>query len=164
GGGPGRAEDADTWSVLLPRGGRGDGLGLRPPGAAVGDGVPGADARARPGDPVGAIDGPDRGRGAPLDRTAAAVGLHHRWRGPPGRLLPPGAAADERPPSSRPTPEVALGDRLLSRLRVHHEAIRGAILRCAGGAGWARKMRRWLREKPRGIYRVLHSAAAIRRR
>jgi hypothetical protein len=32
------------------------------------------------------------------------------------------------------------------------------------GAGWARKMRRWLREKPRGIYRVLHSAAAIRRR
>jgi hypothetical protein len=32
------------------------------------------------------------------------------------------------------------------------------------GAGWARKMRRWLREKPRGIYRLLHSAAAIRRR
>jgi len=32
------------------------------------------------------------------------------------------------------------------------------------GANWARKMRRWLREKPRGIYRVLHSAAAIRRR
>jgi hypothetical protein len=32
------------------------------------------------------------------------------------------------------------------------------------GAGWARKMRRWPRERPRGIYRVLHSAAAIRRR
>jgi hypothetical protein len=32
------------------------------------------------------------------------------------------------------------------------------------GAGWARKMRRWLREKPRGIYRVLHSAAALRHR
>jgi hypothetical protein len=32
------------------------------------------------------------------------------------------------------------------------------------GACWARKMRRWLREKPRGIYRVLHSAAALRRR
>src|SRR5262249_4699001 len=32
------------------------------------------------------------------------------------------------------------------------------------GASWARKMRRWLKEKPRGIYRVLHSAAAIRRR
>jgi hypothetical protein len=32
------------------------------------------------------------------------------------------------------------------------------------GATWARKMRRWLKGKPRGIYRVLHSAAAIRRR
>jgi hypothetical protein len=32
------------------------------------------------------------------------------------------------------------------------------------GATWARKMGRWLKEKPRGIYRVLHSAAAIRRR
>src|SRR5262249_44227803 len=26
---------------------------------------------------------------------------------------------------------------------------------------WARKMCRWLQEKPRGIYRVLHSAAAM---
>jgi hypothetical protein len=32
------------------------------------------------------------------------------------------------------------------------------------GASWARKMSRWLKEKPRGIYRVLHSAAALRRR
>jgi len=32
------------------------------------------------------------------------------------------------------------------------------------GASWARKMRRWLQGKPRGIYRVLHSAAALRRR
>ncbi len=32
------------------------------------------------------------------------------------------------------------------------------------GASWARRMRRWLKEKPRGIYRVLHSAAALRRR
>jgi hypothetical protein len=31
-------------------------------------------------------------------------------------------------------------------------------------ASWARKMCRWLKTKPRGIYRVLHSAAAIRRR
>ena len=31
-------------------------------------------------------------------------------------------------------------------------------------ASWAGKMCRWLKEKPRGIYRVLHSAAAIRRR
>jgi hypothetical protein len=29
---------------------------------------------------------------------------------------------------------------------------------------WARKMCRWLKTKPRGIYRVLHPAAAIRRR
>jgi hypothetical protein len=29
---------------------------------------------------------------------------------------------------------------------------------------WARKMCRWLKTKPRGIYRVLHSAAAIRQR
>ena len=27
---------------------------------------------------------------------------------------------------------------------------------------WARRMRRWLKEKPKGIHRVLHSAAAIR--
>ena len=32
------------------------------------------------------------------------------------------------------------------------------------GSSWARKMCRWLKTKPRGIYRVLHSAAAIRRR
>jgi hypothetical protein len=32
------------------------------------------------------------------------------------------------------------------------------------GASWARKVRRWLKEEPRGIYRVLHSAAALRRR
>jgi hypothetical protein len=32
------------------------------------------------------------------------------------------------------------------------------------GASWARRMRRWLKEEPRGIYRVLHSAAALRRR
>jgi hypothetical protein len=30
--------------------------------------------------------------------------------------------------------------------------------------GWARKMCRWLKLKPRGIHRVLHSAAAFRRR
>ena len=32
------------------------------------------------------------------------------------------------------------------------------------GASWARKMCRWLKEKPGGISRVLHSAAAIRHR
>lgn len=29
-------------------------------------------------------------------------------------------------------------------------------------AAWSRKMRRWLRDKPRGAYRVLHSAAALK--
>ncbi len=29
-------------------------------------------------------------------------------------------------------------------------------------AAWAAKMRHWLRDKPKGIYRVLHSAAALR--
>jgi hypothetical protein len=32
------------------------------------------------------------------------------------------------------------------------------------GESWARKMCHWLKAKPRGIYRVLHSAAAIRQR
>jgi hypothetical protein len=32
------------------------------------------------------------------------------------------------------------------------------------GSSWARKMGRWLKGKPRGIYRVLRSAAALRRR
>jgi hypothetical protein len=32
------------------------------------------------------------------------------------------------------------------------------------GGSWARKMCHWLKTKPRGIYRVLHSAAAIRHR
>ena len=31
----------------------------------------------------------------------------------------------------------------------------------AEGAAWARKMRDWLQHKPRGIYRVLYSAAAL---
>src|SRR5947209_7086786 len=88
--------------ALAERAARADGLGLRPRGAAAGDGLPGADARARPGGLVGAIDGPDRGRAASPDRTTAAAGLHHRWREPPGPLLPPGAESDERSRSSRP--------------------------------------------------------------
>lgn len=32
------------------------------------------------------------------------------------------------------------------------------------GWAWARKMRRWLKRKPHGAYRVLHSAAALRSR
>src|SRR3954451_22298545 len=51
-----------------------------------------------------------------------------------GETIPPGAPADERSPSSRPATGVALGDRLLSRLRIHHEAVRGVVLRRAGGS------------------------------
>ena len=50
GGGSGRADVADPGPGVLPRRGHGDGLGLRPEGSAAGDGVPGADARARSGD------------------------------------------------------------------------------------------------------------------
>lgn len=34
----------------------------------------------------------------------------------------------------------------------------------AGIKSWARKMRHWLRDKRNGVYRVLHSAAALRAR
>ena len=74
-----------------------------------------------------------------LDRAAAAAGLHHRWREPPDPLLPPGAEADERSPSPRPAAEVAVGDRLLSRLRIHHEAVRGPVSDAREGASWARR-------------------------
>ena len=40
----------------------------------------------------------------------------------------------------------------------------GVVQEVALPQGWARKMCRWLKTKPRGIYRVLHSAAAIRHR
>src|SRR5262245_9253086 len=52
---------------------------------------------------------------------------------PPSPLLPPGAETDERSPSPRPTAGVAVGDRLLSRLRVPHEAVRVVVPRGAGG-------------------------------
>jgi hypothetical protein len=70
---------------------------------------------------------------AVLGRAIAAVGLCHRWGEPPDPVLPPSAPTDERPPSSRPATELAMGDRLLSRLRIHHEAVRGVVLRGAGG-------------------------------
>src|SRR6185312_7536192 len=108
-------------------------LGLRPPRAAAGDGLLGADARARPGDLVGTIDDPDRGRPADLGRAGAATGVYHRRWDPPNPILPPGAEADERSPSPRPSARVAVGNRLLSRLRVHHEAVRGVVLRGAAG-------------------------------
>lgn len=41
------------------------------------------------------------------------------------------------------------------------EAFYGQV---AGVASWARKMRHWLRDKRNGVFRVLHSAAALRAR
>jgi hypothetical protein len=41
------------------------------------------------------------------------------------------------------------------------EAFYGQV---AGVTGWARKMRHWLRDKRNGVFRVLHSAAALRSR
>src|SRR5437773_10028644 len=104
---------------MLPGGGHGDGLGLRPAGTAVGDSLPGSDARTGPRDVVGAVDGLARGGVAAVDRTVAAVGLHHRWGVPPDSVLPPGAPANERPLSSWPAAEVGVGDRLLSCVRIH---------------------------------------------
>src|SRR5205823_4900864 len=54
--GAGWADVADPWPGLVPGGVHGDGLGLRPERTAVGDGVLGEDARARPGDLVAAVD------------------------------------------------------------------------------------------------------------
>jgi hypothetical protein len=41
------------------------------------------------------------------------------------------------------------------------EALFGPV---ASAQGWARKMRHWLRDKRHGVFRVLHSAAALRHR
>ena len=142
----------------------GDGVGLRPQGAAVGDGLPGADARAGPGDLVGAIDGLDRGGVAGLDRAAAAAGLHHRWGNHQTRYY--------RRVLKRMSDPHHPGRRLKWQWVIDYYHACEYITKLSealfsdarAGASWARKMRRWLKEKPRGIYRVLHSAAALRRR
>ena len=126
---------ADPRSGVLPGGGHGDGVGLRPPRAAAGDGLPGADARARPGDLVRAIDRPDRGGAAvwagPLPRLAYVTdGGNHQARYY-HRVL-----RRMSDPHHRPTTGVAVGGRLLPRLRVRHEAVRGAVRDArAGRAG-----------------------------
>jgi hypothetical protein len=109
--------------------------------------------------------------------TALIEAVLHRWTGPPPRLayITDGGALQAR-----------YYRRVLRRMRDPHHPDRrlrwqwvidyyhasGYITRLAealfsdarAGSNWARKMGRWLKEKPRGIYRVLHSAAAIRRR
>jgi hypothetical protein len=121
---------------------------------------------------------PEPGQGTLSGRLTALIEAVLRgWTGPPPRLayITDGGALQTR-----------YYRRVLQRMRdPHHPGRRlrwqwvidyyhasGYITQLAealfsdarAGASWARKMGRWLKEKPRGIYRVLHSAAAIRRR
>ena len=79
---------------VLSGGSDGDRLGPRSEGTAIGDGVPGPDARARARNVVAAVDGRDRGRVATMERALAAVGLHHGRGKPSDPVLPPGSQAD----------------------------------------------------------------------
>src|SRR5208282_4431089 len=87
-----------------------------------------ADARARTRDVVAAVDGLDRGCVTAMDRTIAAVGLHHRWGEPSDSVFPPGSQTDAAPTMPQPTAEVGMGDRLLSCERIH--------LQASGGGSW----------------------------
>ena len=126
--------------------------------------VPGTDARIRPGDLVGAIDGLDRGGVAGLDRANAKIRTSPKWGVHPDSMYPPGAR--RRMASSPP------GRRLKWQwvMDPYHASEyvadwpRPSSPMPGRGSSWARKMGRWLKEKPRGIYRVLRSAAALRRR
>ena len=53
---------------------------------------------------------------------------------------------------------------IIMRAQQHSQTGGGIVFRRQRRYGWRWKMCRWLKKKPRGIYRVLHSAAAIRRR
>jgi hypothetical protein len=109
--------------------------------------------------------------------TAVIAAVLRGWTGPPPRLA---SITDGGTPQTRYYREVLQrmsdphhpGRRLKWRwvLAYYHACeyitkLSEALFSDArAGASWARKMRRWLREKPRGIYRVLHAAAALRRR
>src|SRR5208282_659289 len=88
-----------------------------------------ADARARTRDVVAAVDGLDRGCVTAMDRTIAAVGLHHRWGEPSDSVFPPGSQTDAAPTMPQPTAEVGMGDRLLSCERIHLQASGGVVFR-----------------------------------
>src|SRR5208337_4489222 len=104
-------------------------LGPRPEGSAIGDGVPGAHARAGTRDVVAAVDGLDRGCAATMDRPVAAVGLYHRWGTPSDSILPPGSQADATSSMPRSATEVGMGDRLLSCVRIHLQTGGGVVFR-----------------------------------
>jgi hypothetical protein len=109
--------------------------------------------------------------------TALIEAVLRRWTGPPPRLayITDGGALQTRyyrRVLRRMSDPHHTGRRLRWQWVIDYYHASGYITRLAealfsdarAGASWARKMGRWLREKPRGIYRVLHSAAAIRRR
>ena len=109
--------------------------------------------------------------------TALIEAVLRRWTGPPPRLayITDGGALQTRyyrRVLRRMSDPHHLGRRLRWQWVIDYYHASGYLTQLAEalfsdareGASWARKMGRWLKEKPRGIYRVLHSAAAIRRR
>jgi hypothetical protein len=109
--------------------------------------------------------------------TALIEAVLRRWTGPLPRLayITDGGALQTRyyrRVLRRMSDPHHLGRRLRWQWVIDYYHASGYVTRLAEalfsdareGASWARKMGRWLKEKPRGIYRVLHSAAAIRRR
>jgi hypothetical protein len=119
---------------------------------------------------------PEPGQGTLSGRLTALIEAVWRgWTGPPPRLasITDGGSHQARyyrgvlPRMSDPHHP---GRRLRWRWVIDYYHASGSITQHAEalfsdareGSSWARKMGRWLKEKPRGIYRVLHSAAAIR--
>jgi hypothetical protein len=109
--------------------------------------------------------------------TALIEAVLRRWTGPPPRLayITDGGNLQTRyyrRVLQRMSDPHHPGRRLRWRWVIDYYHASGYITQLAEalfseareGASWARKMGRWLKEKPRGIYRVLHSAAALRRR
>jgi hypothetical protein len=121
---------------------------------------------------------PEPGQGSLSGRLTALIeAVLRRWTGPPPRLayITDGGTHQARyyrrvlqRMSDPPHP----GRRLQWRWVIDYyhaceyltKLSEALFADARAGADWARKMRRWLRGKPRGIYRVLHSAAALRRR
>jgi hypothetical protein len=121
---------------------------------------------------------PEPGQGTLSGRLTALIeAVLRAWAGPPPRLayVTDGGALQARyyrRVLQRMSDPRHLGRRLRWQWVIDYYHASGYIAQLAEalfsdareGASWARKMGRWLKEKPRGIYRVLHSAAAIRRR
>ena len=109
--------------------------------------------------------------------TALIEAVLRRWTGPPPRLayITDGGTLQTRyyrRVLRRMSDPHHPGRRLRWQWVIDYYHASGYITQLAAalfsdareGSSWARKMGRWLKEKPRGIYRVLHSAAALRRR